>query len=554
MPTESTRGATPPSAAPGSFRGASLALFVAIVALGALLRLDQFTAQVLLDDEWHAVHQVLHHGPAALVVELGQADYGIPLGLYDWVLLHSIGLSETAMRAPMMLCGLATLVCFPLAVAPRVGRDAALAFALFLATSPLLVAFSQTARPYAITLLLGWAAHRAFARYWDGHRGAGVFYAIAAAFTTWMHMVIAPFVLAPLAWAAWATARSADRRRERWRALVAIALPTAILIAIALGPPLAAQAQAITGKSGFEALGPNTLRGAFHLWVGTGSTPVALAAFALGAVGAPAVWRALPEARTGTLGLLLTAAAIAFARPEWAETPMVFARYLLAFAPLLALSMAVGAVAIGRRLVVRWRWRHAGAVGAAFTASLFAGAAAATGPLPEWSVHPSTHRLGISSLYDFRERHNTALAAERAIPMSPFWASLASRPRGSIVVAAAPFAFESYDWGGARWERVSHQRVVPGWVTGLCVDRRYGELPDLPGLDFANAVRLSDERALASYPIDYVAWQKPWLPQDGNRHQRVGDDTAHCEGALRARFGAPVYEDGTLVVFRTRGA
>ena len=62
------------SAAPGRFTGASLALFAAIVALGAALRLDQFALQVLLDDEWHAVHQVLRHGPASLVIELGHAD------------------------------------------------------------------------------------------------------------------------------------------------------------------------------------------------------------------------------------------------------------------------------------------------------------------------------------------------------------------------------------------------------------------------------------------------------------------------------------------------
>lgn len=538
------------SAAPGRFTGASLVLFAAIVALGAALRLDQFALQVLLDDEWHAVHQVLRRGPASLLLELGQADYGIPLGLYDWALMQTIGLSETAMRAPMMLCGLATLVAFPHAVAPRVGRAAALAFALLLAVSPLLVAYSQIARPYAITVLLGWVAHRAFVRYREGNRAAGAVYAATSAFVVWMHMVAAPFVLAPLAWAAWDAARDPARRGEQVRRLAAVAVPTLALIALLLGPPLVAQSQAISGKGGFLPPDPNALRGAFHLWVGTGSVPVALGVFALGLAGAPAVWRALPEARTGALGLALTAAALALTRPEWGQVPIVFARYLMPFVPLLLLSVAVGAVTIGRATVRRWRWTHAAAAGAALATAGVAGAVVATSPLPAWSVHPTTQRLGIGFLYDFRDHRNAALAAQRAIPLSPFWSTLATRPRGSIVVAAAPFSFESYDWDAARWERVSRQRVVPGWLTGLCVERRPGELPDREGLRFASAVRLSDARALASFPVDYVAWQKPWLPRDVDRHVRYGDDTAHCEAALRERFGAPVYEDAMLAVFR----
>ena len=70
------------------------------------------------------------------------------------------------------------------------------------------------------------------------------------------------------------------------------------------------------------------------------------------------------------------------------------------------------------------------------------------------------------------------------------------------------------------------------------------------GLRFSNAVRLADVRALAAYPVDYVAWQKPWLPREADRRVAYGDDTAHCEPVLRQRFGPPVYEDAMLVVFQ----
>ena len=537
------------STASRAMRVATPALLAAIVALGAALRLDQFAVQVLLDDEWHAVHQVLRHAPAAFVLDLGVADYGIPLALYDWALVRTVGLSETALRLPMMLCGLATLVVLPLAVAPRVGRDAALAFALLLATSPLLIAYSQIGRPYAINLMLGWVAHGAFHRYWAGSARAGAVYALATALAVWLHLLIAPFVLAPLAWAAWRVLRERDARRALTRRWIAIAVPTLVALALLVGPPLWNTPSAIAGKSGFAAPEVNTVRGAYYLWIGSTSSLVAVATLVLGAMGAPAAWRALPEVRTGAIGLALTAVALAITRPEWGQVPIVFARYLLPAVPMLLLAIALGGMTVGRAAVRRWRWPHATALGATVASLGIASALAATGPLPAWHASPTTHRLGVGFLYDLRDHRNAALAAQRSIPLSPWWSTLAARPRASTVVAVAPFNFESYDWDAARWERVSGQRVVPGWLTGLCVDRRPGELPAGEGFRFANAVRLADAQALAAFPVDYVAWQKPWLPREQDRHVRYGDDTARCEPALRSRFGAQDYEDAPLVVF-----
>ena len=159
-------------------------LFAAAVALGAWLRLDQFTAQVLIDDEWHAVHQLLKLTPSQMWLDFGHADYSIPLGLLYGLEARAFGLTETAMRWPMLVGGLATLVLFPLYVARRLGRATAAVFALLLAISPLLVIYSRMARPYAITLFLAWSAHAAFHRFDAAPRGriaAGAAYAVAAA-------------------------------------------------------------------------------------------------------------------------------------------------------------------------------------------------------------------------------------------------------------------------------------------------------------------------------------------------------------------------------------
>ena len=104
----------------------------------------------------------------------------------------------------MVACGLATLVILPLYVAPRLGGGTSAVFALLVAISPLLVVFSRMARPYAITLLLGWIAHGAFQRYHMSMRGqaaAGLTYGAATSLATWLHPVVALFVLAPMLWA-----------------------------------------------------------------------------------------------------------------------------------------------------------------------------------------------------------------------------------------------------------------------------------------------------------------------------------------------------------------
>ena len=106
--------------------------FVALAAavlIGAWLRLDQIAVQVLIDDEWHAVHQFIARTPRDMFFDFGYADYSIPLGILDWYQAQAWGVSELTLRWPMIACGLATLVVLPLYVAPRLGWPVASLFA-----------------------------------------------------------------------------------------------------------------------------------------------------------------------------------------------------------------------------------------------------------------------------------------------------------------------------------------------------------------------------------------------------------------------------------------
>src|SRR5450631_1516135 len=48
-----------------------LLALAAALAIGAWLRLDQLGSQVLIEDEWHAVHQLLYYSPKQVLLSLG---------------------------------------------------------------------------------------------------------------------------------------------------------------------------------------------------------------------------------------------------------------------------------------------------------------------------------------------------------------------------------------------------------------------------------------------------------------------------------------------------
>jgi len=545
----------------------ALAVLAAVMAVGAWVRLDQVGAQVLIDDEWHAVHQVLLSTPGAMLLDFGYADYGIPLGLLAWFESRAFGLSETLLRLPMLACGLATLVAFAAYAARRFAPATVVIFAWLLATSSLLVIYSRMARPYAITLLLGWTAHAAFQRYWHAGdaatlrddaaqtaraTGALTLYVAAAAFSTWMHPIVAPFVLAPLAWAAVDTWRAAGPRRRAFATRLArVAVPTGVATALLVLPPLLANPVSMTLKSGVDAPGVDTLVGAAHAWYGTASPPIVAGCLALAALGARDVWRALPAARTAALGVALTLASILVSRPAWSSNAASLARYLLPLLPLLLLMTAAGAVALARRIGTTTAWRRA-ATGA--VALVPCAALALQSPLPAMVRTPNAQTLHLVHHFDFRPAKNAYLAYMEKIPLSPFWTTLAAAPRGSLRVAVAPFHYESYNWDAPRWEEISGQWIIPGFLTGLCVSQRYGELPRSPHFRFANAVHLADEQALARQGIDFVVWQKPFEHVVRGEGDIVGLGTAHCDAVLRERFGPPAYEDALVVAYRAHGA
>lgn len=526
-----------------------------VLAVGAWLRLDQLLDQTLIDDEWHAVHQLIRSRPGQFMLSLGREDYSIPLTALDWLQLQTIGLTEIGMRLPMLLAGLASLALLPWALAgsgaARLDGRTRLVFALLLAVSTLLVGYSRMARPYALTLLLTLSAFALLARASAGPRlrwRPAAAYAVLAGLSVWLHAVTAPFVVAPLLALGLASLRGQGLPRRDWLALAAL---TGALMALAVLPPLVADIAAMAGKSGKDLPRWSTLRGVWYVWLGTSSTAVVLTSLALAALGAGAVWRSGPVARWTLLGLGLTAATVLLVRPAWVFNPLTFGRYLLPALPLLLLAVAAGVVR-----VADWGAQALGAgpptspLRQALPLALGALLALATGwasPLPQLVRHPNSYRLSYYWQFDFRPRHNPVVPAFDSVPLSPFWAGLAARPAGSLTVAVAPYRFESTAWLGPIWERASHQRVVPAFLSGSCVPWLYGEVPPDPRFQFRNGVHVAQPRAALARQVDYVAFARHTQVLDADGRWRL---VPECERWLRQHLGAPDVEDARLLVWR----
>jgi hypothetical protein len=194
-------------------------------------------------------------------------------------------------------------------------------------------------------------------------------------------------------------------------------------------------------------------------------------------------------------------------------------------------------------------YRAAGALGALVAVSPVL-ALALTSPLQPLLRYPNANGLHAAYSFDFRPAHNPVLRLMDGIPLSPWWASLGEQSPGTLAVAVAPFPTESVGWDGPRWQRLSRQRILHGFLEPLCADPRPTEVPADDRFRFRNAVHVGDGAELAAHNVDFVAWQKPYRYHAHGLDVQVAGDVAHCGPALRARFGTPAYEDEWLVVYR----
>jgi uncharacterized membrane protein len=363
LPTSSSAGmdlppqgsGTPPTVSRALYRTVASNLWLLIpVIVGTVLRLWNLRAQVLSDDEVLSVRLALSDRLQEILTTYHLADNCIPLTAYLHVLvLANVRLTETLVRLPGVLSGIALLVLLPWAVSRAFDRLTAQHLAWLLAISPSLIFYSRIARSYMPALFLGVAAAVCFYVWWSENptRRIATGYVTLAALAAWFHLVALPFVLTPFAYAALSLRESVSRRRQAW-GLVGLGLGLGAAFSLFMLPALSSLRDVLTSKHHRPAgLSIREVVCVTELVAGNGHPAVATLFWLTAIAGLVLLLVRVRRLATYTLGLFLAPlAAILVMAPSGYQYPVVLHRYLLFCLPSLLLWIAVALAAAGRGL------------------------------------------------------------------------------------------------------------------------------------------------------------------------------------------------------------
>lgn len=197
-----------------------------LVAVAAALRFATIAHESYWFDEAHTVRLALApFGAHALGID-NQAEPPLYFAL-AWVWARVFGYSEAGLRSLSALAGVLTVPVAYSAARSLASRRAALIAAAIVATSPVLIAYSQEARSYALYVLLGALSFMFVARIREDPSARNhACWAVASALAVASHY-FAVFLVVPEA--VWVLLRSADRRRAK----IAVGGLAAALLALA---------------------------------------------------------------------------------------------------------------------------------------------------------------------------------------------------------------------------------------------------------------------------------------------------------------------------------
>ena len=520
---------------------------VGIVVAALVLRSYQLLDQVPIYDEWYALHAAMTYRISYILTHFGGADVSIPIAVYYKLLLATVGLNTWELRAPFLLFGLATVVGFPLMVRPFVGRPASNVLAALLATSPILVFYSRWARPYAIALFCALGAAIAFRAWWrSGRTRWAVAYVALAAASCWLLLLVAPFVLGSFLLCGAAALRLAGDRIAALKRMVGLGLMTAAVLAVLIGPAIYFDVGSLLLKAGSQVILPEHLYQGVVQALGNGEPVIALGVGALAALGIVVLFRREPQTAGHFTGLaILQVGSFVVARPSAGGWSVVSARYMLPVLAVLLMFAAIGVTVLGDifgRVAARW-----------LRPSL---AALVCCCMLWWSSIPlivarpnawaSQYLEDSADWYRSSYRRNV-----RRIPK--FYATLASKPPGSTPVVEAAGIELTFLSPLAFYQRVARQPTWIGMHNGLCGPPTFGEVPfqHRTDVNLRTHLFLGDIQGMRRRGVQYVILHRDLYRELRRPPTWVGPsaDLQPCIDWLRTQLGAPVFEDGDIVVF-----
>jgi len=535
--------------------------WAAVIVVGVWLRFWQIGFQILIDDEWHAVHRLMVAGYRDIFLSFGHADHSIPLTLWFRLLAETVGLSEWRMRALPLLFGSATIVLVPWVLRPWLSREARWLLGALIALSPLLIHFSRYVRPYALTVPLGFLAMVALWRWWhEGGRGWLALFVVGSVLCAWLHPLTLLFTGSALTWFL-ASALLDIRRGHGWSAfwrIVPVGSLVSLLAGILVLPPLLADPSAMQSKSGIHQIEWSTFLRAWELILGTARPlPVLLLSFLIGLGGVSLTRRAPGFAAYWGFMSAVAVVVIVALRPAWIHHALVLVRYSAVFQPLVLALLALGWITVLTMLRDRL-WSGSASAGSRslpgpllLLASMLPLALLAAGPLPEVyrGLNQFTSHMRYHFDYDFERSIYTRVMAEAELP--PVYRRMAAEP-GEWVLVETPWHFESHYSPLSEYQRAHQMPVRIGMISGLCQDWTHGELRPESSLKIRFDRFVFLERLLYWRPPEnrFVVFHR------GTPFGQVRELPAidGCIQAFNDRFGPAWHEDADQVVFRLPGA
>ena len=548
MATRAGTAGRPLSTPGAASRGVNVAWYVliALALLAAIyLRVEQLGTQILLDDEWHAIHKLLHADARDIATHFGLADYSIPLTLYYRALYLHGGLTEWGMRLPMLLAGIALVAVGPWLLRRRARIGTLALWAALMAISPFMIYHSRTARPYAVTTLLVFVALLAFREWWlRGERRWAAAYLGCALLAGWLHLITLPFTLLPFIFVgvgALLRWRGADRV-DGWhglRRLCALGVLAAALLATVLLPPFLNDWGALAGKAGSGSVSFETLYRGLLLTLGLSGALSCVALVLFGAIGVVS-WSRRDGQFVGYVAFVVfgAGAAIAASHAAWLQHAGTYARYMQPAIPFLLLFVAEGFVVLTTRL---------GTAMQAMLAMLMPLTLFVLGPIPGYWYEPNQFMGDPYFQFDYDPAHNLYRTMLPDGPVLDFYRRLASQPPRSLTLIEAPWSLETDRDPLPFYQRVHRQFVKIGLVTPVCGVRDYGEYPQDPGMRLQQFTHLSALlRGVPSGDL-LVFHREPWPTTMAPPPQ--WPDVASCLSTIEQALGAPSFQDAQIAVF-----
>jgi len=408
--------------------------------LGLWLRAWGVTTQVVIDDEWHALHKLVEASYSGIFKSFGLSDHSIPLTLFYKWMANSFGLAEGRLRALQVACGVVLIpVCAWLAWGVTRDRATSALFGFLVSGAPFLVLWSRFARPYAISLLLVVLCVACIWR-WRSRRtnALAACAAVAAALATWFHplMGMYPAIACTYVFVEDLLAPAGARAQASWQSFKFGAGVAAAMGAL-LVYPIYKDRDSLLAKSGGDYPNFETFERMASIFWGGLPLPAYVLALLATMWGLVVLCRRQPRFALYLILLgVLPVVILTISGAAWMYQGQNLARYVLPLQPLLLFLGSLGVVSAARALARR---REEGA--AWFASFVIAAGYLAATPAIGYTAKLGTWYGHLDYHWDYRERWQLYKHKYPNLDPPDFYRELGTMSPGTIV--EAPFEFEA---------------------------------------------------------------------------------------------------------------